>query len=270
MEKEKYLIAFDLDNTLLTSKKTISKSTIRYLKKLQKQGNILTIASGRPDTFTEIFYNQLNMSGLVTTYNGQKVYNPKNKECVLLDQYMNSVDIVKLFNMTTLDIYNDYYVETDDEVYMSNKTDFNKLFFTGTKKIYLDCIDKLHGKVRAVNFNLVNKDCSKILSDAIKNVSSLYITFWGNELLCGTINVASSNKWIGLKCIMDYYKIDENHTIAFGDDDNDLSMLLNVKYGFAMCNSNPRVLDKITTLTKFDSDHDGVERKLKEFFKTQR
>ena len=43
----KYLIALDLDGTLLKDDKTISKATKDYLRKLEKDGNLIVITSGR-------------------------------------------------------------------------------------------------------------------------------------------------------------------------------------------------------------------------------
>ena len=45
---EPYLLAFDMDGTLLDDKKKICPKTLRYLKKLIKQGHKVVISSGRP------------------------------------------------------------------------------------------------------------------------------------------------------------------------------------------------------------------------------
>ena len=44
---KKYLIALDLDGTLLKDDKTISSKTKEYLKELEKEGHLIVITSGR-------------------------------------------------------------------------------------------------------------------------------------------------------------------------------------------------------------------------------
>ena len=49
MNNQKYLIAFDMDGTLLDDKdKKILPLTKQYLKKLNKDGHIIVLASRRP------------------------------------------------------------------------------------------------------------------------------------------------------------------------------------------------------------------------------
>ena len=57
---DKKLIAFDMDGTLLNSKKKISFLTRQYLKRLSKKGHIIVLASGRPSRSMINYYKQLN------------------------------------------------------------------------------------------------------------------------------------------------------------------------------------------------------------------
>ena len=47
MLDNKFLVAIDLDGTLLRDDKTISTESIKFLKEFEKQGNYVVIASGR-------------------------------------------------------------------------------------------------------------------------------------------------------------------------------------------------------------------------------
>ncbi|MGI6734648.1 MAG: HAD hydrolase family protein [Bacilli bacterium] len=48
MSKDKYLIALDLDGTLLTDDKRITPKTRDYLNSLGAAGHTIVIATGRP------------------------------------------------------------------------------------------------------------------------------------------------------------------------------------------------------------------------------
>lgn len=57
------------------------------------------------------------------------------------------------------------------------------------------------------------------------------------------------------------------HTVSFGNDLNDASMLLGTGQGFLTANSNPRLLEKCSGLEVIgDHDDDGVAKKLCELF----
>ena len=58
--------------------------------------------------------------------------------------------------------------------------------------------------------------------------------------------------------IRKYYNIDKKHTIAFGDGNNDLEMLLEVNYGVAMGNSSKLLLNNAKYKTKTIKEH-GVK-----------
>ena len=73
-----YIIALDMDGTLLNSKKEISFKTALYLKKLSKQGHKIIISSGRPKRSIERYYNQLKLNTPVIGYNGELIYSPND------------------------------------------------------------------------------------------------------------------------------------------------------------------------------------------------
>ena len=55
---EKYLIALDLDGTLLNSKKEICPDTLKYLHHLDSLGHIIVIATGRPIRSIKRYYDE--------------------------------------------------------------------------------------------------------------------------------------------------------------------------------------------------------------------
>ena len=71
---DKYLIALDMDGTLLNKQHVISTETIQYLKELKNQGHIIVIASGRPVRGIMPFYNELELDTPIICYNGAYVY----------------------------------------------------------------------------------------------------------------------------------------------------------------------------------------------------
>ena len=62
LEQEKYLIVFDLDNTLAALGKPMEPETLRYLQELSAAGHYLAIASGKPIYYMMGFCRQANLS----------------------------------------------------------------------------------------------------------------------------------------------------------------------------------------------------------------
>ena len=76
---DSYLIAFDMDGTLLNDKKNISFLTRHYLKKLSRQGHKIVLASGRPSRAMNRYYDELGLSTPMICYNGAYLFSPKDK-----------------------------------------------------------------------------------------------------------------------------------------------------------------------------------------------
>ncbi|MGV3467144.1 MAG: HAD-IIB family hydrolase, partial [Heyndrickxia sp.] len=62
MSLHPYLIALDLDGTLLTDDKNITKRTARTINQLQQQGHIVMISTGRPFRSSKRYYEELNLN----------------------------------------------------------------------------------------------------------------------------------------------------------------------------------------------------------------
>lgn len=67
---KRFLIALDLDGTLLKDDKTISERTKKVLDQVQKEGHIVMISTGRPYRASELYYKQLNLTTPIVNFNG--------------------------------------------------------------------------------------------------------------------------------------------------------------------------------------------------------
>ena len=62
-----------------------------------------------------------------------------------------------------------------------------------------------------------------------------------------------------------YYGVNIKDTIAFGDNFNDLDMLLTVGQGFVMANG-PEIVQQRVGQTTTDNNHDGIAHVLNRYF----
>ena len=76
-------------------------------------------------------------------------------------------------------------------------------------------------------------------------------------------NVSKGN---ALKYLLSYLKINKEDTMSFGDNDNDISLLLTTKYSYAMKNSSSSELKNIATEVITSNDDIGIAQTINKFF----
>ena len=70
----RYLIALDLDGTLLKDDKTISPTTKKYLKELEDKGHLIVLTSGRALRSVLEYYKDIGLStSPVIAYNASSI-----------------------------------------------------------------------------------------------------------------------------------------------------------------------------------------------------
>ncbi|MBT8302743.1 MAG: HAD-IIB family hydrolase, partial [Maribacter sp.] len=82
------------------------------------------------------------------------------------------------------------------------------------------------------------------------------------------LNHSKANKGYALRQVQEHFGILEEETLAFGDYNNDLEMLQNAHYSFAMENAHPQVKTVANYRTE-SNDNYGVERILEKLLKAK-
>ena len=250
-------IFFDIDGTLLSLKThQIPTSTIQALCNLQKKGIKLFIATGRGKENLEVL-NDFLFDGYITL-NGQYCFD-KNHQIIYKNE-LDKEDIQEIIN----------YVTTY-QIACSFKTEFGKFY-----NLKNELVDELHkitndenfpidDAISALNYQIlqigcfINKEQEKELMEKLKHSSS---TRW-LDTFCD-ISPHGGTKALGIEKVCQYFGIDMNKTMAFGDAFNDLEMLECVKIGVAMGNACDELKILASYVTK-DVDDDGIEAALKYF-----
>ena len=111
---EKYLIAIDLDGTLLQDWQTVSDSTVKYLKKVKAMGHEIVLATGRPFRSAEEFYDRLELTTPLINYNGGLVTAKHDKNFQGYSLTVNYEAILDIFHNTKNSIENAFGEIKDD------------------------------------------------------------------------------------------------------------------------------------------------------------
>lgn len=268
----KYLICLDLDGTILTEKKKVRFQTRNYLRKLEKQGHVILISTGRSPRSTHRFYKAMGLStSPISCCNGSVLRYPNNN-----DPRNDSITIQK---EVIFDIYNNFrdkidsmFCQTDECIWVYNRYYFDWEINENEGKciIYVGDISKILN-ANPNTFTIRTKDdfdevCTEITNFLEKKYPYLEIESWLSNNYCD-IRRKDTTKLSRILKVAKSLNIDEDHIFTFGDGANDISMINRFKHGYAMINSVDEIKKEANNITKKDNDHNGVVYELKKFFK---
>lgn len=257
---KKKAIFFDIDGTLYNVSLGVPESTIQGITELKKNGHLTFLATGRaramiPKKLLDLeFDGILAACGTYVEYGNNLIYN------INLKKYISNKAIY------TLRKYNVFFVlEGSNYLYMDEWKDFDEYKFSlqtfknefSNKIKPITEIDTYFNKITCITNELKNfKKAYKILE---KDFNCIYHNSGFIELV-----PKGYSKVNGIERIIKHLNIDINDTYAFGDSLNDIDMINYVKYGVAMKNSSPEVLN----IAKYKTDsieNDGIYKGLKHF-----
>jgi len=255
------MIVSDLDGTLLNSRSLLSQKTINTIERMKSEGKIIVIASGR--TYGEIVALTEPLSLLsynkayFICYNGVLTVKT-NPFTVLLKMSLHKEDvqlIIDSIGPTNLK----FHVFADNRLYLSHD-------ITQT----LETHQSSNTEIIRLNMNQYNQNDDvykillyhdKVLLDQFKKnmpkqiINNFSVVKSHDQLL--EIFHKEGSKGHALEFLSKMLNINRNEIIAFGDEENDITMIKYAGLGIAMGNAKPIVIASATQTT-LSHDYDGV------------
>lgn len=258
--KNKYkVMAFDLDGTLTNSEKKISKKTKEELYRLRAKGIHLVLATGRPRHGIEPVIKELEMEqygGYVVAYNGGMIIDCKSGE-ILYEKTIPNHLIQPICQ----------YAANRELALMLYKDD---CIYTCIHNQYTDAAAKINNmKICVV------EDLEKIIKFPVNKFLITESEAVNEEIINGVkytfseLNVFTSapifmeivpkgvDKALTLEVLLNRLGCKREELIAFGDGDNDISMLKYAGLGVAMANGSEKSREAADMIT-LTNDEDGV------------
>lgn len=266
--KKGYLIAIDLDGTLIQGFDNYDKKSFELLKELAKD-NYIVIATGRPFRSSKYYYDILGLNTPIINYNGALVHHPSDPNFKKIMVTVPKKIVCKILN-DNLDIITNIFCEIEDDIFLYKKQDeINSYLHLDGGKLHVGNFENiLYGDPNgAIVFSRpgTEEKLETYLENTFKG--KLKIRFWEDENYCvSEIYNPLTTKGNGLKQIISYYNIPFEKTIAIGDGHNDIELFENVNISVAMANSHKLLLKNAKYVTKSVSEN-GVYHFLKDFFK---
>lgn len=259
-------VALDMDGTLLCSDHKPSERTKKFLLEIEKKGAKVIIATGRSFSGTEQTANLLGLdNGLVLCYNGAKVVNYKDKSVLyekpIEEEYVKELIRLADKNNIHINLYQDniWYVDREDKPEV--KLYSEKCGITPTVKAHDSFKSYFMPKVVFIGEHEKLVKLEKEIRDSLGD--KIHLAF-SSDIFLEAMN-KEVNKGATLKWLLNHFNISQDECAAFGDAQNDLEMLLSVKYGVAMGNADDDFKKKLNYVTS-SNDEDGIVEFLQNYF----
>jgi len=251
--KYKYLMAADMDLTLVMPKSDISPANMEAIRALQDNGVAFTIATGRSSFLIDKFSSILGIDVPLITGNGSALWDSSTRSHIYSADFPQ--DKLRSLLKLCLDNNVDCTLYSTEGVFLTPASsrqwfcdDYNRGLPRELQAPVIK-IDRsfLDNEIPEFNKFLLINVCDDI-AEQLRDDPDLYVVTSGPSLY--DVMVSGVSKGKGLIDLADVLQIPHENTFAIGDSENDLSMIEMAGHGIAMGNSDPALLkaaDYITT-----------------------
>lgn len=255
------LIVTDMDGTLLNDQHQIHPDFWKVEEQLFKQGIMFAVASGRQFYNLEYEFKSIKdrimffaENGTYVSYKGKELYvNPLNHgEAMGFVKMGRKLDDTK----TVLCGKKSAYIESKDEEFLAEISRFYKRI-----KVVEDLtnVNDTILKVTLCNYKGVEDNT---YPHFVNYTDRFKIAIAAKVFI--DITALDANKGNAIKDVQRKLNISPEETLVFGDYLNDIEMVKNAKYSYAMKNAHPEIIEASKFVTRYTNNENGVLRTIEE------
>lgn len=263
------MIGFDLDGTLLTDQKELGEYTVQILKRAVEEGIVILPITGRP--LCGLPEEVTGLTGLryAITANGARILDLKNA-AVLKEQLVSVETAEKILDILgNYDSLREIYYDGTGYAEREKLEQIDHFFEEGPMAEYVrstrqpveNLMDKFRkesrevDKVQGVFADLGEREAAL---DEIRKLEGVIITGALHNNI--EVNAAGVDKGNALLWLAQYLGIAPKETMAFGDGNNDITLLEKAGTGVAMKNGIEEVKHAADRITEKTNDEEGAAK----------
>ena len=264
----------DLDGTLLSSKKTISKFDYMAMREYMKYGGKIFIATGRSPVATANIIGRLNLSNGYIAYNGAYIYLGENqyKDFPLSRNEISlALSIANKYSLEVILYSKDLvWVKEINSINISRVSDTTGIQEFDTSEKDLDCLKVIETErfQEILTSGCVLKiallpQWNRLFLDACEELKKFNLNAIFTDRYVEITSVLS-NKYEGATYVLDRYCINITDSMVIGDGENDIQLINRAGIGVAMDNAcdNVKRIAKYVTDT---NDKSGVSKAIMKY-----
>lgn len=271
------LAVLDIDGTLVNNKGQVSQQNLETIRKVNKNGGIVTLCTGRNIYKTLPIIKKLNLEVPVVCMDGTILFNSKDNSLI----YELDMEFDEVTSVLETASKRDAFIEISDgyKYYKCAKNKELLKYDIFNNHDLLGRIKSHFGGIRYVNnFNKIqnigkyyqivvagDNDVVEDIKDEIHGLQNDRLEIrdylWDNYLF---INRTGIKKSYGLQLLCEHFNIPMDQTIAIGDENNDIDMIKMAGLGIAMGNATHRVKEVADEITETNEDN-GVSLALEKY-----
>lgn len=266
------LIAFDMDGTLLNSRKEITPVTAEALKRAAKAGKQIALSTGRCRPELISYIRQIPEIRYLICSSGALVYDVQEKKEICKNLLEPSL-VKKLLELSMKEgammhlLDKDSIVQTDQFEHMER---YGMGIYKPMYERVVTAWDDLYASycaapfpVEKVNFYHTDQESRERTRERIRE-AGLPVILVNAENSSLEISASGVDKGNGLEQLCKYLKIPVDRTIAVGDADNDIRILKTAGLSVAMGNALPHIRELADVIVA-DCEHDGCAEAVEKY-----
>lgn len=263
------LIAMDLDGTLFTDQKEVTRRNQQALKKAREKGVHVVVTTGRPLKAIEYLLEELDLmtkDSYSITFNGGLVQNNQGE---ILDKkemsYLEARRIVETAGAMGLPLD----ILSDAHVYEYNPDGLHSLYQAVNPHLVfhkLECIEDLPKDI-VLNKVLSAYD-ARVLDEKLPVLQDLlgqHVEVFKSRDIVLEFMPKGVHKAAGLAHLCQHLEISPKEVLAIGDEENDLTMIEWAGLGVAMKNGVPALKEKADVVTPHTNNDSGLAWAVEKF-----
>ncbi|MCR5795807.1 MAG: Cof-type HAD-IIB family hydrolase [Solobacterium sp.] len=270
------MIVADLDETLISTDRTITKKNIEAIKRAIEAGVKFVPATGRGYNSVHETLKTLGLydkeQQYTISYNGGAITENKGEKLLYFQGItFEEAEALYKFALPYEDIC--IHVYTPDQVWVYRFFPEEVEYLACRQpctEIFDDNIDFLKGKeiVKAIFMNTDFDYLKQIEAKITHLTKDMDVSYSSNRYM--ELNRKGVNKGAGLQRLCDIIGIDISETIAIGDNFNDLSMIKAAGLGVGVANTVEAMKPECDYITENDCDHDAIAEVIEKFIFNER
>ncbi len=223
------LLAFDLDNTVVTRDHTLPVDIERAIFDVRDAGHYVTVLTGRPLASAHRFVKQLGVApGPYSVNHGALVFGLDGE--ILKRRRMSADRVRAILSPPLLPDDTPFACIVDDALFVNDPHDERWAWaHTANRRVELFDLDRI-GEADKIVFG--SNGTSEQLERSLLAERTLTVYRWGDGYV--EVTAEDADKGAALALIAETLGIKRGETVAFGDGTNDVTMLAWASHGVSV------------------------------------